>query len=151
MGQRLNKVVGSSAAIAVLSVAVAVPALAQTSHGKRHVVKHAATTSSSSTGTTTTDPATTSPTSNGETALTGSMLSSADAAAVAAVPGGTVTRATTETGSSNSSAAYEVHVTKADGSDVVVIEDASFKVLSTEAASSGMCGGPHGQFGGPRQ
>jgi hypothetical protein len=39
------------------------------------------------------------------------------------VPGGTVTRATTET---DATGAYEVFVTRSDGSRVKVIEDASF-------------------------
>jgi hypothetical protein len=51
--------------------------------------------------------------------------------------GGTADRATTETDSSNSAAAYEVHVTKADGSHVVVILDKSYAVLSVESQPSG--------------
>jgi outer membrane lipoprotein SlyB len=79
-------------------------------------------------------------------------LSSASAAALTAVPGGTVTKATTETDSSNTSAAYEVHITKSDGSKVLVVEDSSFTVLST-AADAGCAGhgggGDPGRNGGP--
>ncbi len=46
--------------------------------------------------------------------------------------GGTADRATTETDNSNAAAAYEVHVTKADGSHVVVILDKSYAVLTVE-------------------
>ncbi len=90
--------------------------------------------------------ATATATGSGETALTGTTLSSASAAVIAAVPGGTVDRATTETDGTITGAAYEVHVTKPDGSHVVVIEDASFTVLSTSAATGhGSCaGGPGG-------
>ena len=72
---------------------------------------------------------------NGETALTGTTLSSATAAALAAVPGGTVVSATTENDASTG--AYEVIVRTTDGSHVKVIEDASFTVLSVTATSCG--------------
>jgi uncharacterized membrane protein YkoI len=68
---------------------------------------------------------------NGETALTGDVAAKAKAAAIAKA-GGTADRATTETDSSNAAAAYEVHVTKADGSHVVVILDKAYAVLSVE-------------------
>jgi uncharacterized membrane protein YkoI len=71
--------------------------------------------------------------SNVETELTGANAQSAKDAALAAVPGGTVTRASTEDPKDPSGAAYEVHVRKSDGSEVEVLEDASFKVLSTKA------------------
>jgi uncharacterized membrane protein YkoI len=81
-----------------------------------------------------------------EAVLTGATLTSASAAAIAAVPGGTVTRASTENPSDASGAAYEVHVKKSDGSQVEVLEDASFKVLSVKAG--GGPGGGHGPGGG---
>ena len=62
-----------------------------------------------------------------ETPLTGDTLAKAEAAAKAAVPGGTIERAETDA----EGAKYEVHVTKADGSDVTVKLDASFKVTGT--------------------
>jgi uncharacterized membrane protein YkoI len=78
---------------------------------------------------------------NGETALTGDTATKAKAAAVAK-EGGTAERATTETDSSNSAAAYEVHVTKSDGTHVVVILDKSLAVLTVETHGPG--DGPHG-------
>lgn len=75
---------------------------------------------------------------NGETPLTGTTLAQASAAALAAVPGGTVTRATTET---DGTGAHEVFVTRSDGTRVRVLEDASFNVLSVTAAGAGGCRG----------
>ena len=115
----------SLAAAALLALAGPVAADAAKHHSTRH------TTSARSGG-------------NGETALTGSALSSAEAAAVAANTGSTANAATTETDSSTTGAAYEVHITKSDGTRAVVIEDASFTVLSTTADS-----GPGGHGGGP--
>jgi uncharacterized membrane protein YkoI len=62
-----------------------------------------------------------------ETALTGDNLAKATAAAKAAVPGGTVERAETDA----EGAAYEVHMTKSDGSEVTVKLDSGFKVTET--------------------
>ncbi len=62
-----------------------------------------------------------------ETLLTGDTKTKAIAAAQAAVPGATVERAETDA----EGAAYEVHMTKSDGSDVTVKLDASFKVTGT--------------------
>ena len=67
----------------------------------------------------------------GETELTGTAATQAKAAAVAKV-GGTADRASTENDSSDSAAAYEVHVTKADGSHVKVILDKGYNVLTVE-------------------
>ena len=77
---------------------------------------------------------------NGETPLTGDTATKAKAAAVAKA-GGTADLATTENDNSNSAAAYEVHVTKSDGSHVVVILDKSFAVLTVETGGHGF--GPH--------
>jgi uncharacterized membrane protein YkoI len=132
MTHKLAKAIGSTAAVAALTVGGIAPAMA----AKAHHAKHKTSNSSTSGG-------------SGETALTGTTLSSASAAALAAVPGGTVTRASTENDSSNSSAAYEVHVTKSDGSRVVVIEDASFTVLST-VADHGHGHRGHGGLGSSR-
>ena len=74
----------------------------------------------------------------GETLLTGTQLAQATAAATAAVPGGTVIRA--ETNSSGSSP-YEVHLSKSDGTDVTVELDGNLKVITT---ISGFGGGPAG-------
>ena len=62
-----------------------------------------------------------------EAVLTGDELAKATAAAEAAVPGATVQRAETDA----EGAAFEVHMTKADGSVVTVKLDASFTVTST--------------------
>src|SRR4051794_32976339 len=78
-----------------------------------------------------------------ETPLTGTVLASVKAAAIAKV-GGTVDAATTENDSSNAAAVYEAHVTKADGTHVTVILDKDSTVLTVE---TGHPGGPGG-FGG---
>jgi hypothetical protein len=139
MSDRIVRGLGSSAAVAVLALGGAAPALA----AKKHHRSHSGRTKTSNTSG-----------SSGETALTGTALSSASTAALAAVPGGTVSRASSENDGSNSSAAYEVHVTKADGSRVLVLEDSGFAVLSTTAEQSHAHGGQggwgdHGGQGGP--
>jgi hypothetical protein len=65
----------------------------------------------------------------GETMLTGADAAKARAAALKAVPGGTVERIETDSGD----AVYEAHVTKSDGSDVTVKFDKAFKVTAVEA------------------
>ena len=82
-----------------------------------------------------------------ETALTGDALQKATDAAKAAVAGGTVRGASTEDPNDPSGAKYEVHVTKADGSDVEVLLDSSFNVIATRAGHGH--GGRHGDHGGP--
>lgn len=62
-----------------------------------------------------------------ETVLTGDAAAKAQAAALKAVPGGTVERVQNDA----EGATYEAHVTKADGSEVTVKMDASFKVTDT--------------------
>ena len=64
----------------------------------------------------------------GETLLTGDTAASVTAAAQAAIPDGTIVRVETDSDGSP----YEAHVTKADGSEVVVKVDASFAVTATE-------------------
>jgi hypothetical protein len=63
-----------------------------------------------------------------ETILTGDSATKVKAAALAAVPGGTIQRVETDA----EGAKYEAHMTKADGSEVTVKLDASFKVTSVE-------------------
>ncbi len=65
----------------------------------------------------------------GETPLTGSDLATAKAAALKAVPGGTVDRVETDSGD----AAYEAHMTKANGTQVTVKFDKSLQVTAVEA------------------
>ena len=72
-----------------------------------------------------------------ETPLTGDSLTQATDAAKAAVPGGTVWRASTEDPDDPSGAAYEVHVTKSDGGEVEVLLDSSFNVVKTQASPQG--------------
>jgi hypothetical protein len=62
-----------------------------------------------------------------ETLLTGDALTKAKAAAEAAVPGATAQRAETDA----EGAAYEVHMTKSDGSIVTVKLDSNFNVTKT--------------------
>jgi hypothetical protein len=78
-----------------------------------------------------------------ETALTGDTLKSATDAALAANAGAKVVAATTEDPAENTGAAYEVHITKADGTPATVLEDSAFKVLSTRT------GERHGDHRGP--
>jgi len=98
--------------------------------------------------TTTSTTAGTSPTStasaHNETPLTGAKLKSASDAAIAANPGATVKRASTEDPADAGKAAYEVKITKADGTLAEVLEDSSFTVLSTKADTG------HGGRGGHR-
>jgi uncharacterized membrane protein YkoI len=65
----------------------------------------------------------------GETLLTGSTAASVKQAALAAVPGATVIRVETD----SSGAAYEAHLTKADGTQVTVKLNSAFKVTGTES------------------
>jgi flagellar hook-length control protein FliK len=74
---------------------------------------------------------------SGETLLTGDTAASVTAAAQAAVPDGTIVRVETDSDGSP----YEAHVTKADGTQVVVKVDASFTVTATEDMPTG---GPQG-------
>jgi hypothetical protein len=63
-----------------------------------------------------------------EVLLTGDDAAKAKAAALAAVPGGTIQRVETDAEGD----AYEAHMTKADGSNVTVKMDSAFKVVRTE-------------------
>jgi hypothetical protein len=74
---------------------------------------------------------------NGKTEklLTGDTAAKVEAAAKAKVPGGTIERVETD---ADTGSAYEAHVRKADGSEVIVYVDASFHVTGT-----GTMGGGH--------
>jgi uncharacterized membrane protein YkoI len=115
-----KKVALAVAASAVAALGAVGIADAAKHHAKRH--SSAATRSGATHG------------SNPETELTGATATSAKDAALAALPGGTVRRASTENPSDASGAAYEVHVTKSDGSEVEVLLDSAFKVISTKAS-----------------
>lgn len=73
----------------------------------------------------------------GETVVTGSNYDKLKAAALKAVPGGTVYRIETDA----DGAAYEAHMTKADGSEVTVKFDSNFAVTATQDGMG--AGGPH--------
>jgi uncharacterized membrane protein YkoI len=65
-----------------------------------------------------------------ETLLTGDAASKVRAAALARVEGGTIDRVETD---ADGHAAYEAHMTKADGSRVTVYVNAQFEVVSVES------------------
>jgi uncharacterized membrane protein YkoI len=118
------------AVAACAAVAAGAAGLADAASQKKHSTKRHSAASTSSQR------------SHNETELTGDKAQSAKDAALAAVPGGTARRASTEDPKDSSGAAYEVHVTKSDGSEVEVLEDAAFKVLSVKADRNH--GGRHG-------
>ena len=64
-----------------------------------------------------------------ETLLTGDALAKVTAIAKEKVPGGTVVRVETD---ADGHAAYEAHMTKADGTPVTVYVDSSFNFVSVE-------------------
>lgn len=72
-----------------------------------------------------------------EELLTGDTAEKVKTAALAAVPGGTILRVENDA----EGATYEAHMTKADGSQVTVKLDASFKVTGTETGGPGGPGG----------
>jgi uncharacterized membrane protein YkoI len=74
-----------------------------------------------------------------ESPLAGTDAEKATAAALAAVPGATIVRLETDV----DGAAFEAHVTKADGTEATVLMDESFAVTSVEAGGKGGRGG-HG-------
>ena len=76
-----------------------------------------------------------------EELLTGDTADKVKAAALAAVPGGTIQRVETDAEGSP----YEAHMTKSDGSHVTVKVDKDFKVTSVE--NDGGRGGPGGPGG----
>ena len=76
-----------------------------------------------------------------EELLTGDTADKVKAAALAAVPGGTVQRVETDAEGSP----YEAHMTKSDGSHVTVKVDKDFKVTGVE--DDGAHGGPGGPGG----
>ena len=81
-----------------------------------------------------------------ETLLTGSDLQKATAAATAAVPGATVIRAETD---SSGASPYEVHMKKADGTDVTVELNSSFEAITTVSGFGAGPAGGHGPGGAP--
>src|SRR3989441_5322982 len=86
-----------------------------------------------------------------EVLLTGDTADKVKAAALAAVPGGTIQRVETDAEGSP----YEAHMTKSDGSHVTVKVDTDYKVTSVENDADhrgpGRPGGPGGPRGTPPQ
>lgn len=109
--------------VAATAIALSLPARALAATGHHSHAHQAKLTKAGKAGSSTTGGA--------ETALTGTTLASASAAALASVPG-TVDSASSE---AEGTGAYEVIVSKSDGTRVKVVEDASFKVLSSAATS----------------
>src|SRR6476619_1803852 len=122
MTRKAMKTSAGAAALAACALVGATVAL-----GAGSTPKTAAATTTGTTAKTTRTP---------ETALTGDILAKVKAAAIAKV-GGTVDSATTENDGTNASAAYEAHVTKADGTHVTVILDSAYAVLSVETGGHG--------------
>jgi hypothetical protein len=84
----------------------------------------------------------------GEKAQTGTILATLKAAALKAVPGGTVYRVETDV----DGAVYEAHMTKADGTHVTVKFDKSFAVTAVQnGMGAGGPGGPGAPAGGMGQ
>ena len=81
----------------------------------------------------------------GEKPLSASLTASLTATALAAVPGGTVNHV----GAGRGDAAYDAHVTKADGTKVRVEFDKNQKVLRVEADNGAGHHGSGGPGGGP--
>jgi uncharacterized membrane protein YkoI len=81
-----------------------------------------------------------------EKELSGTTAGKVKAAVLAKLPGATVERMSAEDPAEKTGAAYEAHVTKADGTHVTVLLDKNFKVLSTktETRHSGFDGPPTG-------
>jgi len=73
-----------------------------------------------------------------ESPLTGDTASKVRALALAKVPGGTIVRVETD---ADGNAAYEAHMTKADGTPVTVYASKALDVVSVQ---SGMPGPPNG-------
>src|SRR5262245_14401185 len=134
-----------------------VAGLAAGSYGIASAASGSGTATPTTTTTTTTTPPTTAapPAGHGfgaprsdETALTGDTLAKVTAAAKAKLPGATIDRVETD---ADGHAAYEAHVTQADGTPATVYVDASFDVVSVETGVPGGPGDPHGLHGGPRR
>ena len=96
--------------------------------GAQGATSSATTSATASAANGSTDPATVNH-GPGETLLTDGTANKVKAAALAAVPGGTIIRVETDSEGSP----YEAHVRKADGSIVTVKIDKDFKVTSSES------------------
>ena len=116
--------------------AVVVAAVALGVAGGSYGLAAAATGSDSTTGTTATSPSAPSAAApwggqrSDETPLTGDDLAKVTAAAEAKLPGGTIVRVETD---ADGNAAYEAHMTKADGTRATVYVNEQFEVVSVES------------------
>jgi hypothetical protein len=118
--------------------AVVVGAVALGVAGGSYGLAAAATGSGSTTGTTATSPSASAPSAaapwggqrSDETPLTGDNLAKVTAAAEAKLPGGTIVRVETD---ADGNAAYEAHMTKADGTRATVYVNEQFEVVSVES------------------
>ena len=124
-------VIGAMAAGGLFGATVLTPSVSSAATTGTTAASSSTSQSANGTATTAPDPTKGGHTANGitETLLTGDTATKVKAAATAAVPGGTIQRVETDAEGSK----YEAHVTKADGSQVTVKVDASFKVTSVEA------------------
>jgi hypothetical protein len=116
--------------------AVVVAAVALGVAGGSYGLAAAATGSGSTTGTTATSPSAPSAAApwggqrSDETPLTGDDLAKVTAAAEAKLPGGTIVRVETD---ADGNAAYEAHMTQADGTRATVYVNEQFEVVSVES------------------
>jgi hypothetical protein len=129
MRDKLKRIVLVSAGVAALTggtIAVTDAAVAKhkPKHAKKHAKKHNA---------------------NKPVALTGDTKTQAEAAALAAVPDGTVEKSFEAKAGNPDAAAYVVIVEKADDSHVKVLEDASFSVIRIVEKGERKGRGPRGE------
>jgi hypothetical protein len=138
MREKLQRIILTAAGVAALTGGtIAVTGVASAKPKHKHAKKHKATKKRDANAA---KPA----------ELTGDTKSSAESAALAAVPGGTVDRSFAAKAGNPDDAAYVVRVEKADDTYVDVLEDASFNVLKVVDARPCHGGHGHGGPGGPR-
>jgi hypothetical protein len=151
-GFLLGSIVAGTISVATLGSASAAPAAVDTTVD---TTVDTATDSGDSTTATDTDPDTNHDTdrepagphtANGitEEVLTGETATSVEAAVIAVYPDATIERMETDA----EGAAYEAHVTLADGSRATVKLDAAFAITATETGGGGGRGGHGGGRGG---
>jgi ABC-type transport system substrate-binding protein len=123
-------VLGAIAAGGLFGATVLTPAIGGAATSSTTAASSSTSQSSGTPAAATFDPTKGGHTANGitEALLTGDTAAKVKAAALAAVPGGTVQRVENDAEGSP----YEAHMTKADSSRVTVKVDASFKVTSIE-------------------
>jgi ABC-type transport system substrate-binding protein len=123
-------VLGAIAAGGLFGATVLTPAIGGAATSSTTAASSSTSQSSGTPAAATFDPTKGGHTANGitEALLTGDTAAKVKAAALAAVPGGTVQRVENDAEGSP----YEAHMTKADGSRVTVKVDTSFKVTSIE-------------------